>query len=45
LLISKGLLSKERKLIPITWVSIMGEDEVHLTVKEEAFENVSVYQR
>lgn len=44
LLISKGLLSKERKLIPITWVTIMGEDEVHLAVTEEALENLSVYQ-
>ncbi len=44
LLISKGLLSKERRLIPITWVSIMAEDEVHLAVKEEALENVSVYR-
>jgi uncharacterized protein YrrD len=44
LLISKGLLSKERKLIPITWVTIMGEDEVHLAVKEEALEDLGVYR-
>jgi uncharacterized protein YrrD len=44
LLISKGILSKERKLIPITWVGIMSEDKVHLTVdpqQVEALEQVA----
>ena len=38
LLISKGLLAKERRLIPISWVSIMSEDEVHLTVEPRQIE-------
>jgi uncharacterized protein YrrD len=33
LLVSKGLLSKEKKLIPITWVTIVADDEVQLTVE------------
>ncbi len=43
LLISKGLLSKERKLIPITWVSIVGENEVHLRVEDGVLEGLSTY--
>jgi len=43
LLISRGLLSKERKLIPITWVSIMGENEVHLRVEDGVLERLSTY--
>src|SRR5579859_1258896 len=38
LLVSKGLISKERKLIPITWVNIFSEDEVHLTVEPRQLE-------
>jgi uncharacterized protein YrrD len=43
LLVSKGLLSKERKLVPITWVSIMGEDEVYLTVEPRQLEELDQY--
>jgi len=38
LLVSKGLLSKEHKLIPMTWVGILSEDEVHLTVESKQVE-------
>ncbi len=34
LIISRGLLAKERKLIPIRWVEMLGEDTVHLGVTE-----------
>ena len=40
LMISKGKLSKEYKLIPIEWVSILGEDEVHLTVAPRQVEEL-----
>jgi uncharacterized protein YrrD len=35
LLMTQGLLMKEQKLIPITWVTTLGEDTVHLRVKED----------
>lgn len=43
LLVSKGLLSKERKMIPVTWVSIMAEDEVHLTVESRLLDELEPY--
>jgi uncharacterized protein YrrD len=36
LLISKGMLSKETKLIPMEWVTTMTDDEVYLGVEEQA---------
>lgn len=36
--ISRGLLSKESKLIPIQWVKTVGEDEVQLLVRKESLE-------
>jgi sporulation protein YlmC with PRC-barrel domain len=38
LVISKGLLLKERKQIPIDWISQIIEDEVHLAI-DQAFAN------
>lgn len=35
LLISRGLLLKERKLIPMKWVRSLDEEKVHLRVKRE----------
>jgi uncharacterized protein YrrD len=43
LLVSKGLLSKERKLVPIAWVTTMGEDEVHLSVEPRQLEELEQY--
>jgi uncharacterized protein YrrD len=40
LLVSKGLLLKEAKLIPIVWVMALGEDKVHLRVKKDAIESL-----
>jgi len=41
LLISQGLLSKEMKLIPQTWISSWGEEKVHLRVKRDTVERLS----
>lgn len=41
--IAKGLLTKERRLIPIAWVILLGENEVHLSVKQKTLEAVSPY--
>jgi sporulation protein YlmC with PRC-barrel domain len=35
LVVSRGLLLKEKTLIPIQWVKLIGEEEVHLRVKED----------
>ena len=37
--ISKGLFTKERRLIPMKWVMSMGEDEVRLRVNEESIDD------
>ncbi len=44
LLVSSGLLAKEKKLIPITWVMIRGENEVLLTVEPNLVEELSEYR-
>lgn len=41
LLVSSGLLSKEHKLIPIQWVMMVSEDEVHLRVKQATLEELA----
>jgi uncharacterized protein YrrD len=43
-LISQGLLLKERKLIPITWVDSVGEDKVHLAVGSGLLNALREYQ-
>jgi uncharacterized protein YrrD len=40
LLIAKGLITNGKKLIPIKWVMIMGEDEVYLRVKKDSVEKL-----
>jgi hypothetical protein len=34
LIITQGLLTKEKKLIPMEWVMMLGEESVHLNVTE-----------
>jgi uncharacterized protein YrrD len=34
LIITRGMLTKEKRLIPMKWVTILGEDSVHLGVTE-----------
>ena len=36
-IVSQGLLSKTRKSIPIEWVKVLGEEEIHLTVEDREF--------
>jgi len=40
LLVSRGFLLKEAKLIPITWVMSLGEDKIHLRVKKDSVESL-----
>jgi uncharacterized protein YrrD len=42
--ISKGLLLKERKLIPTTWVTDLAEDEVQLAVTGSLLERLRPYE-
>lgn len=43
LLISKGLILKEKKLIPTSWITSIREDEVHLAVDADVVENLPEY--
>jgi uncharacterized protein YrrD len=42
--ISKGILFKERKLIPTNWINVAGENEVMLTVNSGVVENLIPYR-
>ena len=44
LLISQGLILTERRLVPITWVRLVLEDEVHLTVNSQQLDSLPQYQ-
>jgi len=39
LIMSSGIIAKDRKLIPIRWVRVMNEDEIHLNVDKKSIEN------
>jgi uncharacterized protein YrrD len=41
--ISKGLLLKERKLVPMMWVSDLAENEVHLAISSQVLEALRPY--
>ena len=43
IVISKGLLLRERKLIPVGWLSTVGEDEVHLGVDHRFVDELTGY--
>ncbi|MFL7792990.1 MAG: PRC-barrel domain-containing protein [Anaerolineae bacterium] len=43
ILISKGLLLKETKLVPTTWISTVLEDEIHLTVSSDLLGDLPAY--
>jgi uncharacterized protein YrrD len=43
-LISQGLLFKDRKLVPIDWVTSIAEDKVHLAVPSRLLERLPAYQ-
>jgi uncharacterized protein YrrD len=42
-LVSQGLVSKTRKLIPTMWVKRVFEDEVHLSISKNFVENLPEY--
>ncbi len=42
--ISRGLLFKERKLVPVTWVKHLDEDEVHLSVTADTLQALREYE-
>jgi uncharacterized protein YrrD len=44
LLISEGLILKEKKLVPTGWMSNVFEDEVHLSVDSDFVESLPEYQ-
>jgi uncharacterized protein YrrD len=44
LVISKGFLLKERKLIPTSWISIVMSDEIHLAVSSDIIEGLRKYE-
>jgi uncharacterized protein YrrD len=41
LLISNGLIAREKKMIPIHWVMTMDEDEIHLRVEKSSIEELA----
>jgi uncharacterized protein YrrD len=41
LLVSNGLLTKEKKLLPIHWVTLLGEDEIRLGVKKSSVDELA----
>lgn len=41
LLVSNGLLTKERKLLPIDWVTVLGQDEIRLGVKKSSVDELA----
>lgn len=43
LLISKGLITKEKKLVPVIWVAKVLEDKVFLIVDSQQVENIPEY--
>lgn len=45
LLVTKGLLTKEKKLLPIDWVDQLGEEEVHLVVDAPLIDRLPRYER
>jgi sporulation protein YlmC with PRC-barrel domain len=44
ILITKGLLSKERKLIPTFWVRDFADDEIHLAAPASVLEKLQPYE-
>lgn len=40
-LVSNGLLTKEKKLLPIHWVTVLGEDEIRLGVKKSSVDELA----
>lgn len=45
LISSEGFLFKDHKLIPVTWISTIGENEVRLSVNSGTLERLPAYQK
>jgi uncharacterized protein YrrD len=43
-LISRGLVAKEKRLIPVRWVADFGENELHLAVSGKTIERLPLYE-
>lgn len=44
LVINEGVLFKERKLVPVTWISEIDESEVHLSVASDFLSRLPAYE-
>lgn len=44
-LISKGVLLKEKRLIPVGWIESWADDELHLTVSSKTVERLPVFEQ
>jgi uncharacterized protein YrrD len=44
IVLNEGILFKERKLIPVTWISEIDEDEIHLSVDSHTLDRLPAYQ-
>jgi uncharacterized protein YrrD len=44
ILLSKGILFKEHKLIPVDWIRVMGEDDISLTVPTRVVHDLPEYK-
>lgn len=42
--IDEGVLFKDCKLVPVTWISEIGENEVHLSVESSLLDHLPAYQ-
>jgi len=42
--ISQGLILKERKLVPVTWVNLFEEGKIHLSVGTKVIDSLSEYK-
>jgi uncharacterized protein YrrD len=45
LLISQGLILKNKKLVPMSWASTVGEDEVYLMVSSRVLDKLQEYKK
>jgi uncharacterized protein YrrD len=43
-ILKEGFLSKEKKLIPVDWISRVDENEIHLTVGSQTIEHLRKYK-
>ena len=44
IVLNEGVLFKERKLVPVTWISEIDEGEIHLSVDSHVLDHLPAYQ-